>query len=218
MAGLVSNCAPSEKSDSSSQSSASTYGELTRTVTPVANMFIFYQMPSRPLHPPFPSTLATQVLTVTYLLNLIGSIGLAGTLLAVCMWRARRRRTSRKAYDDDPRASSPSSRTFNRIRRHSPVEEDGPELMDGMMNEKGTNAHKEMENLRAEEADTVSAVNAFGLGVGMVGRGFPTISSRISGSWWDSRPYSELTDYPPNDAQDMPILPLPPARWEKVFV
>lgn len=71
------------------------------------------------------------------------------------MWRARRRRTRRKAYDDDSCSSSPSSRTFNRIRRHSPVEEDGPELMDGMMNEKGTNAHKEMENLRAEEGDTV---------------------------------------------------------------
>lgn len=71
MAELVSGCAPSEKSDSSSQSSASTYGELTRTVTPVANMFIFYQMPSRFPHPPFPSTLATQVLTVTHLLNLL---------------------------------------------------------------------------------------------------------------------------------------------------
>lgn len=131
------------------------------------------------------------------------------------MWRARRRRTSRKTYDGDSRASSPSSRTFNRIRRHSPVEEDGPELMDGMMNEKGTNAHKEMENLRAEEADTVSAVNAFGLGVGMVGRGFPTISSRIRGSLWDSWPYSELTDCPPNDAQDMPHPPAPARQMGK---
>lgn len=83
------------------------------------------------------------------------------------------------------------------------------------MNEKGTNAHKEMENLRAEEGDTVSAVNAFGLGVGMVARGFLTISSRIRGSRRDSRPYSELTDYPPNDAQGMSHPPAPARQMGK---
>lgn len=138
----------------------------------------------------------------------IGSIGLAGALLAVCMWRARRRRTRRKAYGDPSYASSPRSRTFNPIRRHSPVEEEGPKLIDEMMDEKGTNVHKEMENPRAE-AGTLSAVIAFRLGVGAVGRGFSSISSRIRGSRWDSRPYSELTDYSPNDAQAMPHPPAP---------
>lgn len=50
--------------------------------------------------------------------------------------------------------------------------------MDKMKNEKGTNGHKEVENLGAQEG-TLSAVRAFGLGVGVVGRGF---SSNLVGS------------------------------------
>lgn len=86
--------------------------------------------------------------------------------------------------------------------------------MDKMKNEKGTKGHKEVENLGAQE-DTLSAVRAFGLGVGAVGRGFSSISSRIRGSHWDPRPYSEITDDSLNDAQDTPHPPTSARRMGK---
>lgn len=86
--------------------------------------------------------------------------------------------------------------------------------MDKMKNEKGTKDHKEVENLRAQEG-TLSAVRAFGLGVGAVGRGFSSISSRIRGSHWDPRPYSEITDDSLNDAQDTPHPSTPARRMGK---
>lgn len=86
--------------------------------------------------------------------------------------------------------------------------------MDKMKNEKGTNGHKEVENLGAQ-GGTLSAVRAFGLGVGVVGRGFSSISSRIRGSHWDPRPYSEITDDSLNDAQDTPHPPTSARRMGK---
>lgn len=66
MVDFVSSCIPSEKSDSSNQSSASTYVEPTQLMGSVTNMLILYQTTPRFLHRPFPSTLTTQALIVTH--------------------------------------------------------------------------------------------------------------------------------------------------------
>ncbi|KAE8538835.1 hypothetical protein D1P53_005200 [Cryptococcus gattii VGV] len=198
MVDFVSSCIPSEKSNSSSQSSNPA---ISSTTIPVNSD---------------DSGAHNHALSVPLVIGLIiGSIGLAGTSLAVCLCWTRRRNRPNKKYDDDASyTSSPRSRQFIRIRRHSPVEEGGPELMDKMKNEKGTNGHKEEENLGAQEG-TLSAVRAFGLGVGAVGRGFSSISSRIRGSHWDPRPYSEITDDSLNDAQDTPHPPTSARRMGK---
>lgn len=73
MVDFVSSCIPSEESNNSSQSSASTYVERTQIMGTVTNMLILYQTTPRflhPIHPPFPSTPGTQVLKVTHSLYL----------------------------------------------------------------------------------------------------------------------------------------------------